>query len=141
MKTGPQSRSYGIWGSFLHSPALEELRINIFVCNSRSKHINNGWDLSTFCAKTVRNIVAALPRHIDLIGIGEPYTYDETDPNGETRIFATAEEVQELFGYFEDIRGVDADVWRTEMECTSQPPASPRSGRDVQEAGTGWAVV
>jgi hypothetical protein len=139
-KLGPQSRSYGIWGSFLHLPALQELRIRVHLSGAHSKRNDENWDTSTFCAKTVRNIIAALPHHIDLVGIGEPYVREEgaSDEGGR---YATAEEVQELFRQFESIREVDADVWRTEMECTLKPPASPRSGYDVQRARDKWAMV
>jgi hypothetical protein len=124
----------------LHLPALQELRIRIYLIGAHAKRIDVDWNTSTFWAKTVRNIIAALPHHVDLVGIEEPYVRNEGASYGGGW-YATAEEVQELFRQFESIRGVDVDVWRTEMECTAKPPASPRSGHDNQGVGDGWAVV
>jgi hypothetical protein len=140
---GPQSRSYGIWGSFLHLPALRELRIVIHLCGTIPKNIDEDWDTSTFCAKTFRNIVAALPGHVKLIGVGEHAFRIMCDDGlrGKSR-FATADEVHELYRQFEYIRGVDAEIWKTEMECTSEPPASPKTKPSARTSdGEGWAVV
>ena len=122
----PQSRSYGIWSSFLYLPALRELKLFIHLCKRCSKRNDGSWDTSTFCAKTVRNMIAAVPRHVKLIGAQEPVLHSK-DRDGQEGRFATADEVEELYDQFKHIRGSDAEIWKTEMECMAQPSAGPAS--------------
>ncbi|KAF2828819.1 hypothetical protein CC86DRAFT_198624 [Ophiobolus disseminans] len=122
----PQSRSYGIWTTLLHLPSLRELKLVVHLCKKHSKRADGTWDLSTFCAKTIRNMVAALPKKVKLIGIEEPIAHGEDGGDDESR-FASAQEVRELFCQFDRDRGVDAEIWETEMECMS-PPVSPKAG-------------
>ena len=87
-------------------------------------------------------MVAALPRDVKLVGIGKLTLQAESEEQ-EVGRFATADEVEELCCQFKYIRGTDAEIWKNEMECMSQPPASPTSGfEDAHVAGSDeWAMV
>lgn len=119
-----QSRSYGIWSSFLHLLALRTLEISFYGPKRDAWHATGAWDMDTFCAKTVRNIIAAVPCHVSLVGFGDTGAVSRPG-NGEKLRSATGQELKDLYSHSEHVRGQDAKVWKTEMECMFQPPASP----------------
>lgn len=110
----PQSRSYGIWSTFLHLPALRELRISIILGQSSSVATEVTWDFSSFCAKTVRNIFAAVPKHVKVIETEARGPQSTLGEDGGRR-YATEVEMRELFADYEDMQGSDARIWLTEM--------------------------
>jgi hypothetical protein len=110
---------YGIWLSFLHLPVLRELQLPVRITPSEIEDIEEDWDTTTFCVKTIHNIIAAVPRHVNLSVAKEPELYG-SEGEGPSRRFATKEEVKDLFAQFEDIRGNDAEIWKNEMGCMGQ---------------------
>jgi hypothetical protein len=115
----PHSRSYGIWSSFLHLPALRELQFLVRITASKARDLGGDWDTTTFCAKTIRNVIAAVPRCVSLVVAKEP-ELDEFIVEGPSGRFATIDEVIDLFAQFEEIRGSDAEIWKNDMECMGQ---------------------
>jgi hypothetical protein len=140
----PQSRSYGIWSSFFHLPALRELQIAIILDGTDPQCVKGTWDTSTYCAQTVGNMVAALPEHVRLTPGDESTTAQSKlvafqDDTG--RKHATSNEIKALFELLTTVRAMDVESWATDMGQPLVGPSSSYDGGIRRENNAGQLVI
>ncbi|KAF1921007.1 hypothetical protein BDU57DRAFT_439360 [Ampelomyces quisqualis] len=116
------SRAYGTWSTFLLLPALKEITIVVRFVTKGYRFTDRqrpSWPTLTYCAPALPNILAAIPASVKIKGAGDSivgaHLADE-----HCQDYATTEQLEELFKSSGDIRGVDAEVWKNDMECMGQ---------------------
>lgn len=116
------SRAYGPWSTLLLLPKLKEITIVVRFGRKgpiTTREDRRRWGTSTYRAATIRNFLAAVPSSVKIKGAGDSLVgTDWTDEHYQD--YATTEELENLFKTFGDVRGVDAEVWKHDVECMGQ---------------------